>query len=547
MIRNPKLQVLIAVLLGLIAAVLVWDYSRKMQAEVQAAKEQALQPPVVEQADVLVAVQDIPPRHKVTSDLFKVIQVPKEDKLPQALSRVDDVNGLYTLYPLVAGEQVVPMRLATQKTYDSFAQEIPPGKRAIAITISPLIGAGGLIQPGNYVDILVSYDKGVIGENMVSTLMQNVEVLAVAESYAAQDSPDPAPPLIAPATGVAGTPVAAATPIPTATSAPKQPLQHADARTVTLAVSPEQGEQLLLAEDHGHLRLSLRGAGDTEVTNVQTVVLTAVPTAELNLGVQNAIPTSTPAPSMTSTPVPTPKSPVQVTDVQIGPSSLRPGDVLRAEITVKNVSDKPIKSQGPDPQFTYVQGQTYGTQQFPSVPGSFRVGLNIDGNPSVPYPYRWGLGGDLAPGASTTVVCLVKVTYDTKPTTFSAGVIHEPADIVVDNAGPTLVTIAAAKSAVITVNNVHVRSGPDINSSVVATLPYGVQVAILGQQDDWYKVRMTNGKEGYVAAGWIVAVPDGSPPVANGAPSPPRASLATNDVTKVLFVAPSPSPLAVAH
>jgi hypothetical protein len=60
MIRNTRVQVLLAIMLGLVAAVFVWNYSRQMQAEVVAAKEQAVKPPIIETTDVLVAVQDIP-------------------------------------------------------------------------------------------------------------------------------------------------------------------------------------------------------------------------------------------------------------------------------------------------------------------------------------------------------------------------------------------------------------------------------------------------------------------------------------------------------
>jgi Flp pilus assembly protein CpaB len=93
MIRNARVQVLLAVMLGLVAATFVWNYSRQMQAEALAAKEQAAKPPVVETTDVLVAVQDIPARTRVTSDLFKIAKVPTAEKLPQALTSLDKVTG----------------------------------------------------------------------------------------------------------------------------------------------------------------------------------------------------------------------------------------------------------------------------------------------------------------------------------------------------------------------------------------------------------------------------------------------------------------------
>ena len=40
---------------------------------------------------------------------------------------------------------------------------------------------------------------------------------------------------------------------------------------------------------------------------------------------------------------------------------------------------------------------------------------------------------------------------------------------------------------------------------VIAQVEYGTQMPIIGQQADWYRVKLSDGREGYVAAGWIVA------------------------------------------
>jgi hypothetical protein len=68
--------------------------------------------------------------------------------------------------------------------------------------------------------------------------------------------------------------------------------------------------------------------------------------------------------------------------------------------------------------FTYVQGQTYFTQQFASDPGKWRVAMGTAGLDATDLPYPWGLGGDLAPGASTTVTGHIKVTQDFKASQF---------------------------------------------------------------------------------------------------------------------------------
>src|SRR5207248_2048483 len=84
----------------------------------------------------------------------------------------------------------------------------------------------------------------------------------------------------------------------------------------------------------------------------------------------------------------------QIIATEISPTNTKVGDTLDVKITVKNTSDKPLQTMGPAPGFTYVQGQTYFTQQFASEPGKWRVAIGTAGLDATDLPYRWGLGGD---------------------------------------------------------------------------------------------------------------------------------------------------------
>jgi hypothetical protein len=151
-----------------------------------------------------------------------------------------------------------------------------------------------------------------------------------------------------------------------------------------------------------------------------------------------------------------------------------------------------------------VQGQTYYSQQFPSEAGTWRVGVGSASLDATELPFRWGLGGDLAPGASTTVEGEVKVIYDFKPTNFWAAVVEEPANIVQTGIGMTMITALPENIAVVSVDVANIRSGPSIASSVIDQMKYGTQLQILGQSADWFKVQLPDKRQGWVAAGWIV-------------------------------------------
>ena len=149
----------------------------------------------------------------------------------------------------------------------------------------------------------------------------------------------------------------------------------------------------------------------------------------------------------------------EIVAAQLGPTDLKVGDVIDVSITITNTSDKPLQTTGPDPGFTYVQGQTYFTQQFASDSGKWRVAIGTAGLDSTELPYRWGLGGDLAPGASTTVTGHIKVTQDFKATNFWAALVNEPSTVVQTGVGMTQVTSVPQHLAIVAVDATDRLSG----------------------------------------------------------------------------------------
>jgi hypothetical protein len=345
-----------------------------------------------------------------------------------------------------------------------------------------LNSAGGLVAPGDFVDVIGVFNKNTLGKDQSMLLMQDILVLAVAQDTSADQLPrqgapngsQPAVSLPQPSRGstTAGVALPQATPV-TVPFAPEQ------TRTLTLAVDPEAAERLALAEDYGHLRYIVRPGSERTQSSVVPADLTTL------------------------------ASPIQVAAGQIiateiSPSNTKVGDTVDVSITVKNTSDKPLQTMGPEPGFTYVQGQTYYTQQFASDPGKWRVALGTAGLDSTDLPYRWGLGGDLAPGATTTVTGHIKITQDFKATNFWAALVNEPSTVVQSGVGMTLVTSLPQNLAVVAVDAANVRSSPSIAASVMDQVKYGTELQIIGQSADWFKVKLPDQREGWVAAGWIV-------------------------------------------
>ena len=474
--RRSGLILAFAVVLGVVAAVLVWGYMQQVQREAERIAQSGIgRPAEVPNVPVVVAMQDIPVRTRITPSMVSVREMPATAKHANAFSQVKDVEGKVTKLPITAGEQVLSNKFAAQREEAGLAFTIPPSKRAVAIQVSEVIGAGGLIIPGDFVDVIGIFDKDTMGKDMAVIILQNMEVLAVAQSIEGEVAPE------APKGPVQEVGDQLKAPQPTPTPVVKAKPQP-QAKTVTLAVTPEEAQRLVLAEARGSLRLALRPA--KEVTRVD------LPPALLGT-------------------IQSPLEPAQalITGVEISPTNARVGDTMVVRVTVKNTSTASLRTQGPGPEFAYIQGQTFHSQNFPSQEGAWRVGVNLDTQTPVPFPYRWGFGADLPPGASTTVTGSIKLAFDLKATKVWAGLIKEPATVVQDNVGTTLVTVVPTDVAVISVDVANVRSGPGIDSSVIAQMKYGTQLPIVGHQADWYRVKLPDGREGYVAAGWIVAPP----------------------------------------
>ncbi len=253
--RGSRLIGVAAVGLGILTAVLVVAYLRQ-QADDQRVRSSAT-------TSVVVAKNDIPIGVIITPDMVEVTHVTPDLAVPAAFEETTRVVGLRSRSPIPARAQIVPGMTVQSGAADALSFVVPPGKRAVAITGSDVVGSGGHIRPGDFVDVLVTVEAWRLnGSNAtisnekprgVYTILQNVEVLAVsseAEKITAsgpdaknKDDEDKT-----------------------------KSLSKADNKSVTLAVTPSQAQLLFLAESEGKIRLALRPFGERDETPVAPVV-----------------------------------------------------------------------------------------------------------------------------------------------------------------------------------------------------------------------------------------------------------------------------------
>jgi pilus assembly protein CpaB len=252
--RSNKRAFIIAALFGLIAAVLALSFLRRAGNDDSAASS--------EQVAAVVATRDIPERTVIKENMIEVKQVPVDARHNLAFDDKTLVVGQVVRVPIAAGEQVLKNKVAGGVQSVGFSSNIPQGKRGVAVGVSEIVATGALLGIGDYVDVIGIFEihdpnfKNPVCEGcqssprryITATVLQNVQVLAVAQ-----------------ASDLTIQEKAGGSPKNNNVSRAK------DLKSVTLAVTPEQAEQLWQAEALGELKLSLRPFGDDEQRKIAPI------------------------------------------------------------------------------------------------------------------------------------------------------------------------------------------------------------------------------------------------------------------------------------
>lgn len=231
--RTSKRLVLLAVLCALAVGLGVFKFMANLEAMSVTQYTE----------EVVVATKDIAARVVVTSDMVRVERIPIGTRHPRAADQVAKIVGQLTTQPIISGEQVLTTRLFSSAQQSGLSYMLASGYRALSISINQKISVAYQVRPGDFVDVIVSYEQANQTRESTSAIMlESIQVLAVGSEVKA----------------------GAAAP--------------ASAETITLAVKPDQAERLVWAEDYGKIRLVLRPVSDSQ--SVHTPGATARSVAE---------------------------------------------------------------------------------------------------------------------------------------------------------------------------------------------------------------------------------------------------------------------------
>jgi pilus assembly protein CpaB len=254
--RSGKAILLVGLFLGLVSAVLVYVYLSQAGGDETVASDTT--------RSVVVAKEDISVATRITDSMVEIKAISADAVHPDSFSSTEEVVGNLARYPIAAGEQILSDRVAASSVTLPEGEElpltyiVPEGKRAVSVVVSDLIGAGGLLRPGDYVDVILTA-KLASQDQIARIILQDVEVLAldqqvekVAPKFEDGEEEEEEERI---STGEGET--------------------DPEAITVTLAVAPVEGEVLTVADKcadnfGGRLALALRPFGDHTTVEVRS-------------------------------------------------------------------------------------------------------------------------------------------------------------------------------------------------------------------------------------------------------------------------------------
>lgn len=197
---------------------------------------------------VLVASRDIAANTLIDGAAVAEQKVLRAKVPDQALSSPVQAIGKVTALPVLKGQAFRRDIFVTEGSGPQLAASFPPGKRAVAISLSDAAGLDGVLYPGSVVDLILTVrSSGNNDQSRSRTVLEAVPVLAIerqtviAKDAEKQDA------------GAAG--------------------KASNARRVTLLVDSRQASVVQLALNEGSLSLAMRNPLDKNQTDKTAVSL----------------------------------------------------------------------------------------------------------------------------------------------------------------------------------------------------------------------------------------------------------------------------------
>jgi len=206
------------------------------------------------QIRVLVATRDIKPHTLLNSGMFELRTVPDKFVQPGVIKNIDKIRGKVSIAPIMEGEQLLVTKIVIGGQKTSLSAKIFRNKRAVSLLVKDEDISTGLIQPDDFVDLIVIYDYGdrEVSDMVSFTLFQRKKILAVGRKMHSIRNP----------MGVA---IIKEKEKGLFSSKSSSTHMKMGGTVYTLELTPDEVQELVLAKKSGEVTLALRGNEDKDL------------------------------------------------------------------------------------------------------------------------------------------------------------------------------------------------------------------------------------------------------------------------------------------
>jgi pilus assembly protein CpaB len=180
--RTMVVLLVVALIVGFLA---VWMSSRYIDGRVASIRQDLENQ--YELTPVVVASRDLEQGDRINRNTVTLRRIPLKFAPEGAIApnEVRSVEGMAFRIPIPRGQTILPGYLTSdiREAQRGFADVIQDGMRALTFPVDIMSGVGGLLNPGDRIDLMATV-SGVDEQGLITLpLLQNLLILAVGEGY----------------------------------------------------------------------------------------------------------------------------------------------------------------------------------------------------------------------------------------------------------------------------------------------------------------------------------------------------------------------------
>lgn len=184
---------------------------------------------------VVVAARQLSVGSVISEEDVRTVEWPA-DAVPTGYARsASEVLGRGVITDVQPNEALLASKLADPAAGGGLPIVVPPGMRAVSVKVDEVIGVAGFVVPGTRVDILLTMAPPGSDDPLSRIILENVRTLAAGQEIQRDEEGEPM-----------------------------------TVTVITVLVSPEDAERLVLASTQGRIQMALRNTLDIETAEEET-------------------------------------------------------------------------------------------------------------------------------------------------------------------------------------------------------------------------------------------------------------------------------------